>query len=355
MREISVTSLADYRPGQPVIKGTLRWAIHQKGPSIIRFDVGGNIDLVDKLVIREPYIAIDGSTAPGDGITLRRIQVEVTDTHDVVLRYLRFRCGDGFTDEKARMKVHGEYDSDGPRGGGWRSLLIYGTKKDPTQNVLVENCSIQNSTDDNASVWGNCRNIVFRKCLMSGGYAKTSKGLLSGAPTGDPNPNYPDYLTVDRCLFAFLSGRAPDINGGVAQVVNNLIVASRQGGIFTHAKSNIVNNSCWTMPNHPWGPNADRQLTVDVGPCAKGAHYVTGNYLDGVDANNKVIGVKNKAQTDLPENLLATSPWPGLPADLLKALDAQREVLRDAGCTLPRRDAVDEQVISQVKARVARP
>jgi hypothetical protein len=363
-REIMVTTLQDYRKGEKPIPGSLRWAVHQKGPCIIRFSVGGNIDLADKLVISEPYLAIDGSTAPGDGITLRRIQVEVTNTHDVVLRYLRFRCGDGFADDPTRKKVHGDYNAIGHGGGGWRSLLIYGTKKEPTQNILIENCSIQNSTDDNANVWGNCRGITFRQCLISGGYAAVdvrgesicaSKGLLAGVEPGKPNVNAPDYLTIDKCIFAFLSARAPDINGGVAQLVNCLIVGTRQGGIMTNARANIVNNSFWTLPNHPWGTNADRLLTVDPAQAATGSYYLSGNLLDGVPANLKAMGERNKGQTDVPGNLLAPSKWPGLPADVLPAIEAQKLVLQSAGCTQPRRDAHDEQVISRIKARISHP
>ena len=364
-REIVVTTLADYHPRDKAIQGSLRWALHRKGPSVIRFAVSGNIDLVDTLAISQPYVAIDGSTAPGEGVTLRRAQVQVIDTHDVVLRHLRFRCGDGFVDDKARRKMHGDYNDHSPKGsGGLRSLLIWGKKKEPTRNILIENCSIQNSTDDNANVWGNCRGIVFRRCLMSGGYAvvrvqsdvvNISKGLMAGVEPGKQSMNFPDYLTIDQCLFAYLGARAPDINGSVANIVNCVIVASRQGGVVTKTRANIVNNSCWSLPDHPWGANADRQLTVDVAQSERGAYYLAGNYMDGVAENEKVIGLRNQGQSDLPAFLLATSPWPGLPADILSAPDALRAVLRDAGCTLPRRDAADEQVITRVKSRIGSP
>ena len=81
-----VTSLADSGPG------TLREACEAGGPRIIVFNVAGEIHLERPIHVVAPYVSIFGQTAPGDGIVVTGQTVEV-DTHDVVIRYMRFRRG----------------------------------------------------------------------------------------------------------------------------------------------------------------------------------------------------------------------------------------------------------------------
>src|SRR4051812_14826570 len=81
---LSVTSLED-DPAAPQ-PGTLRWAIGQAGPRIVRFAVAGNIRLKAQLVVREPLLTLDGSDAPGDGVCLCDHSLGLFQTHDVVVR-----------------------------------------------------------------------------------------------------------------------------------------------------------------------------------------------------------------------------------------------------------------------------
>ena len=81
-----VTSLHDSGPG------TFREACEAGGPRVVVFNVAGIIRLKDRIRIRAPYITIDGSSAPGDGVCIAGNTVEL-DTHDVVIRHMRFRRG----------------------------------------------------------------------------------------------------------------------------------------------------------------------------------------------------------------------------------------------------------------------
>ena len=61
------------------------------------FRVGGLIE-TKGLVVREPYLTIAGQTAPGDGICIKKTEsdgtaLELSGTHDVVIRFLRIRAG----------------------------------------------------------------------------------------------------------------------------------------------------------------------------------------------------------------------------------------------------------------------
>src|SRR5690606_1357130 len=81
-----VTSLADSGPG------TFREACEQGGARIIVFNVAGIIHLKTPINIRAPYVTIAGQTAPGDGVCIAGESVLI-DTHDVIIRYMRFRRG----------------------------------------------------------------------------------------------------------------------------------------------------------------------------------------------------------------------------------------------------------------------
>lgn len=84
-----VTSLADAGPG------SLRLGIESaRGPRTIVFDVAGTILLTSTLKIDRPFLTLAGQTAPGDGVAIAGFDTVVSGTHDVVLRYLRFRPGD---------------------------------------------------------------------------------------------------------------------------------------------------------------------------------------------------------------------------------------------------------------------
>src|SRR5205085_7239087 len=80
---IVVTSLEDSGPG------TFREACEAAGPRIVVFNVAGIIKLKDRIRVRAPYITIDGSHAPGDGVCISGNTVEL-ENHDAVIRHMRF-------------------------------------------------------------------------------------------------------------------------------------------------------------------------------------------------------------------------------------------------------------------------
>src|SRR4051812_40601685 len=100
-RRLAVTTLADAGAG------SFRAAVETPGARTIEFRVAGLITLDSPLVIREPFVTIDGSTAPGNGVCIRGDEVTVR-THDVIVRHMRFRPGDISKREVDALNVAGD-------------------------------------------------------------------------------------------------------------------------------------------------------------------------------------------------------------------------------------------------------
>src|SRR5215831_17141243 len=70
-RRVAVSSLADSGPG------TLREAANLRGPRTVVFSVAGLITLETPLAINEPFLTLDGQSAPGDGVCVRGSEVSI--------------------------------------------------------------------------------------------------------------------------------------------------------------------------------------------------------------------------------------------------------------------------------------
>ena len=116
-----VTNLDDSGPG------SLRAAVEARGPRTVVFRVAGLITLETPLAIEHPFITIAGQTAPGDGVCVRGQSVHI-NTHDVVIRYMRFRRGN--------LKVR-----DDALGGN------------PVGNVIIDHVSASWGLDENLSLY----------------------------------------------------------------------------------------------------------------------------------------------------------------------------------------------------------
>ena len=110
--------------------GSFREAVTAKGPRTVVFRVGGLITLKSPVKITEPFLTVAGQTAPGDGICIRGSEVSIA-THDVIVRYMRFRPGD-------------------ISGGEVDALNIVGDSRD----VIVDHCSATWSIDEDLSPSG---------------------------------------------------------------------------------------------------------------------------------------------------------------------------------------------------------
>lgn len=338
---IVVTNLNDDGPG------SLRAACEQGGARIIVFNVAGIIRLKTPLIVRAPYITIEGQTAPGDGICIAGETVWI-NTHDVVIRYMRFRRGE--------------------TNVGRRDDAIGGN---PVGNIIIDHVSASWGLDENMSMYRHMyndstgkieekrgtvnitiQNSIFSECLDTWNHA-------FGSTLGGEN------CTFMRNLWADNAGRNPSIGwNGIFNFVNNTVFnwvhRSTDGGDYT-AMYNIINNYYKPGPSTPKNePIGYRILKPESGRSKLKYHvygraYVNGNIVEGNDRvtkDNWDGGVQIEEMPNAGEYKDAmkwNKPLPMPELTILPTMEAHSYVLANVGAMLPVRDAVDTRIIEQVK------
>jgi hypothetical protein len=336
-----VTNLNDDGPG------SLRWACEQGGARIVVFNVAGIIRLKTPLIIRAPYITIAGQSAPGDGVCVAGESVWI-NTHDVVIRYMRFRRGE--------------------TNVGRRDDAIGGN---PIGNIMIDHVSASWGLDENMSMYRHMYNdstgtieqklptvnITIQNSIFS--EALDTWNHAFGSTLGGEN------CTFMRNLWANNAGRNPSIGwNGVFNFVNNIVFnwvhRSVDGGDY-RAQYNIINNYFKPGPLTPKiSPVGHRILKPESGRSKLkylvfGRAYVNGNIMDGYDhitRDNWNGGVQVEDEPNAGKYTAAMRVDKPLPMPVLTILPAQeayKYVLQNVGATLPKRDAVDARVIEQVR------
>ena len=337
---IEVTNLSDSGPG------SFREAIEARGPRIIVFRISGLITLKTPLSIENPYVTIAGQTAPGDGICIKGQTTEI-NTHDVVLRYLRFRRGN----------LEGRDDA----LGGY-----------PVRNIMIDHCSASWGLDENLSMYrykkempdGTLKktpveNLTIQWCISS--EALDLHNHAFGATWGGKNCSF------HHNLFACNTGRNPSIGWGDGfDFRNNILFNWRHRTIDGGDGSstvNIVANYFKPGPAVRGGkiryricmPQHLEKLDEAGRP---GKYYIADNFVVGfpeISKDNWAGGVQfdDVDSTEqikiLTERVKALSPFPAPPITQQPAEEACKLVLADAGATLPRRDSVDERIVESVR------
>jgi hypothetical protein len=341
-RIFEVTHLADGGPG------SLREAVEAQGPRIIVFRVSGIITLQKVLTISNPYITIAGQTAPGDGICMRGQTTEI-NTHDVVLRYLRFRRGN--------LK-----DRDDALGGY------------PVGNIIVDHCSASWGLDENLSLYrymkrmpdGSDRktpaeNVTIQWCISS--EALDLNNHAFGATWGGRNCSF------HHNLFACNTGRNPSIGwGDHFDFRNNVLFNWRHRTVDGGDASSMVNIVAnYYKPGPAVSEGAIRyrickpqHLDMYSEAQRDGKWYVAENVVVGspkVTADNWDGGVQfdeEDGRTEaeikaLIKKVRANAPIPAAAITQQSAERACELVLAEAGATLPKRDPVDTRIVTTVR------
>jgi hypothetical protein len=313
--------------------GSLRAAIQTPGPRTILFHVGGAIRLKSTLLIEEPFVTINGSTAPGGGIMIREHGIEVR-SHDVVMRHFRVRVGDDdvhLDQPKAKETYAG--------GAGEHALYFV----EGSSNCIADHLSLSWSTTKILSVTKLSDRITIQWCLLSESLNFAGHGYASIAGG--------DRVTWHHNLFAHNESRNVRFGGLVdADFRNNVIydwgVLAAYGEF---GRLNYVGN--YLKP----GPSTYQKpfLFFHIGDAEvmPGSIYLKDNIIDGkggapgVNVDNwRGMGYYYYER----KTLASTEPFP-TPAVTMETADAAYQyVLKSVGATLPQRDSVDKRIIREV-------
>lgn len=322
-RVIAVTNLNDRGPG------SFRAAVAAEGPRIVVFRVSGTIPLESQIKIQNPYLTIAGQTAPGDGICLRNHEVKF-NTHDVVIRYMRFRPGEtsGIT-----------YDGFGATGG---------------DQAIIDHCSVSWGVDEVFSI-NKTSNFTVQWCMVTESLynsihkkGKHGYGGLWGGPGGSWHHN----------LLAHHSSRNPrasgNVDSGLMDYRNNVVYnwgyQSAYGGELW--PRNWVNN--YYKPGPATEEKVRRRIFIQSD--ARGRMFADGNYIDGfpeISANNWSGGIDYAPEGNASDATLRVDrPFVVAPVYTQSAVEAYKSVLEHAGASLAR-DAVDARIVEEVRAGTA--
>ncbi len=337
-RVIEVTNLDSDGPG------SFREACYSEGPRIVVFRVAGIIDLNGGMSIRNPYITIAGQTAPGDGVCLTNGVFHI-GTHDVVVRYLRVRPGDG------------------PRGGSPenRDCIDISGDGDRVYNVILDHCSVSWGIDENIATWYGPRDLTIQWCITAESLNDSlhpkgphGKGMILGSQDNTES--------IHHCLFAhnmdrnaLIGDTGKGLNKGPSafDFRNNLIYNHGRWActnVRGTSRVNYVGNYIKIGPDGD--PNSPRGARYDAS--ADQLFYVEDNIWPGrpegeVDDRMVMGGVLGESWAPPPEGLVSATPITVPPVTTESAASVYESVLSFVGATLPVRDVVDARIVEEVR------
>lgn len=327
--------------------GSLRWAVNQEGARTVIFNISGTIELKTRLDIKNPYLTVAGQTAPGDGICLKGESVKIL-THDVILRYLRVRLGDG------------KFGEGGTNQGKDAIDISVG------EDIIVDHCSTGWSLDEALSA--STRNptltrVTVQWCYISEGLNVDHHGfgsLIRG--TGGAKYSFLHNLYIHNY------GRNPrpgnydsnpfdkDPEGLLLDFRNNVIY--NWGG--SHAGYNNDSISV-TRLNY-----IGNYLIPGVDSKANGIAYSTGSpydksyfegnyYADKMPENQwELVSFRSKWTAQNIKDYKQASPFEAGNVKTEGAKIAYQKILETGGAVLPKRDIIDQRLANDVKNRTGK-
>ncbi len=337
-----VTTLADDGPG------SLRNAVNQPFPRTILFRVSGTIELRSHLFVSQPFVTIAGQSAPGDGICLKDAGLAII-THDVLVQHLRVRPGN-------------EGDVDGDTNDALQLMGKHGSITDGASNVVIDHCSFSWGEDETVSTWYGANNITISHCFITEALNRSRhrKGTHSaGLIIGDSSW----HVTVHHTLMAHNGFRNPLISGGgTHDLVNNVAydwdnlpaqVSDSHGNSFINFINNYFIHGPTSANSVPSEIVVDRSYGI-----ASPKLYLSGNlgpHRPTADLDEWDL-VRMDWGDERPDaaRYKADKPFPTWSVTIQPTMEALTNVLETAGATLPKRDAVDTRIVTEVRTMTGR-
>lgn len=326
---VKVTSLAD--DGS---EGTLRWALEQKGPRMILFEVSGTIELSEMLHVTEGDFTLAGESAPGEGICIAGHDTRF-EADNIIVRHLRFRLGDQTKTQEDALEFR------------------------KCTGAIVDHCSVSWSVDECASCYGN-RNFTMQYCLISESLNKSThkKGNHGyGGIWGGRN------ATFHHNLLAHHTSRNPRLDHPFLYWGSDLLLYRGTVELYNNVVYNWRDKACyggeegwWIVCNNLFMPGPDTKDTSEFlessvypKPAAYNGHYhISGNVIvdnEKVNEDNwQGVGIEGGASREdiemaAPRRMFGSDPY-----------EAYTNVMANVGANRPA-DAVDRRVLAEVAGR----
>jgi len=321
-------------------EGSFRWAVEQKGPRIVVFEVGGVIDLNrERLSISEPYLFVAGQTAPSPGITFIKSGIGVS-AHNVIIQHITVRSG----------------DCNLPKESGWEKDALTTYK---SYNTVIDHCTFSWATDENLSAGGPAKlgpsqtshDVTFSNNIIAEGlYRSTHPKVIHSM--GTLVHDYIRNIAIVSNLYTQNNERNPFLKCNVrAYIANNLIYNPKNRAI----------HSSWPVEEYVNAPDSLRRAQVTVignvvipgidtpdelcviqGPLK--VYQKDNAYYDHI---NSKINLEHKVICPEIELLDKAPIWTNH-YKVIKTKDVPAHVLKNAGSRPKDRDPIDQRTIRDV-------
>lgn len=317
--------------------GSFVAAVAAQGPRIVVFRIGGTIVLTNDVMVTNPYLTIAAQTAPGGGIALRGAALRI-NTHDVIVRGLRIRVGDG----------------PGPNPDNRDALGIQTNLISPTTyNIIVDHCSLSWAIDENTSIYGLGHDISYQWNIISEGLYQS---LATTGPGGRgflaKDKGAMRNISMHHNLLAHNLARNPELAGDpngdntlTGEIINNIsynwvsYCMRLEHGLL---KVNVIGNICKAgVDSH-----ATRGLILENDMVTGTAVYVSHNLGPNrpTDSGDDWLFVSG------PSSYRVNSPaFVGSGITTESPAAAYASVLDKAGAIVPTRDSSDLRVVDHVR------
>lgn len=309
-------------------EGSLRHALKEvDGKKIILFKVSGTIFLKSQIDVRKGDFTLAGQSSPGDGICVAGDGVDISNTENMIIRYMRFRPGDIDNDETDALTIR------------------------RSKNVIVDHCSMTWSTDETCSCYDNT-NFTLQWCIVSESLNNSvhHKGAHGyGGIWGGMNATFHHNLLSDH------SSRNPRLQGSryhhhpeleKTEFVNNVVYNWRMKCIYGGEQGIYAIAGNYFKPGPATGDHA-KYILEPYKPFA--SFYFKNNFIEEnpeLTANN-LLSVKKRYDE---EQLKFDDEYPFQISDykIEPAKEIYPEVLDHAGASI-KRDSLDMRIIKEVR------
>jgi len=298
-----VTNLNDDGPG------SFRDAVSTSN-RIVVFDVGGIINITDRIVIKK-NVTIAGQTAPGGGITIYSNGVALNgDSGNDIVRHIRIRMGKNGDTKKDALAVSAG------------------------QNYMFDHVSISWGIDGTLDVNGTgIDNLTFQDCIVGQGINiinHSTGGLMQSGK-----------WSLIRCLYIDNKTRNPKARG-THECINSVLYNWASHGYIMGDTQGL--SECNLIGNYfIYGPSSSANSHI-TNTTPSFNVYPEDNRVD--DNRNGMLD--GTLLTDYKTATVVTSPFghPGTDV-VLSAQDALQHVIEEVGASR-QRDAVDAFLIDEL-------